>query len=97
MSNPRPKNCGCCTMLLVFRHLMKNDDGEFTRKYTIVSAIVASLIVLASYAIKHGITSVHASGMGALPSVPVESIAGHNKTPASKSSRRHEASWLAAR
>ena len=50
-------------MLLVLRQLMKNDDGEFTRKYTILSAMVASLIALASYVIKQGIISAHAAGM----------------------------------
>ena len=63
MSNTRPKNCGCYTMLLILRHLMKNNDGELTRKYTVISAMVASLIALASFVIKHGVMSAHASGM----------------------------------
>jgi hypothetical protein len=63
MSNAKPKNCGCHVMLLVLRQLIKNDDGQFTRKYTVVSAMIALLIALTSHVIKHGITSVHASGM----------------------------------
>ena len=50
-------------MLSIFRHLIKNNSGALTPKYTVISGMLASLIALSSIAIKLAVLPAHATGM----------------------------------